>query len=79
MNLKLSLFALLVVFSVMANTSLAWKTFGCGQNGDCWTWCDGGKGWCYTGQSCTNFGQGQTGQCNPDLECKSPRVCSHQW
>ena len=79
MNLKLSLFAFLAIFLVMTNNSLAGKTFGCGENGDCWTWCDNGKGWCYTGQTCTDFGVSQSGQCNPDLECRSPRVCSHNW
>ena len=81
MNLKLSFFALLVIFSSMANTKSVIKDqlWGCGDNGDCWTSCDEGKGWCYTGQSCTDKKQWYSGECNSALECKLPRRCNYNW
>jgi hypothetical protein len=78
MNLKLSFFALLVIFSAMANKSLArysHPNYGCGKYGNCWTVCDEGKGWCYAGKNCTDFSKSESRQCSPGLECKLPRVC----
>ena len=81
MNLKLSFFALLVIFSSMANTKSVIKDqlWGCGDNGDCWTSCDEGKGWCYTGQSCTDKKKLQSRQCDPDLVCRSKGGCNYKW
>jgi hypothetical protein len=67
------LFALLFI-AIIGMVFGAMGDFGCGSGGQCWTWCDGGAGWCYTGFSC-NF----KGDCDSNAACRLPRVCNHEW
>lgn len=71
--MKFQLF-ILVLVTIIEIVLSAKGDFGCGQNGQCWTWCDGGAGWCYTG-----FGCKFKGECDANAECQLPRVCNHQW
>ena len=57
-----------------AQEKRAGYSYGCGKHGECWTWCDNGDGWCYTGESCST-----TTDCNANAACKAPRVCHHDW
>ena len=82
MNLKLSFLAFLGIFSSMTSTSLAGgaeKTWGCGENGICWKWCERNEreGWCYTNQICTEKGTHKSRQCSSDLECTFG--CNRKW
>ena len=39
-------------------------SYGCGSTGYCYTWCNGGDGWCHTSQACSGIYD-----CNPNLDC----------
>jgi hypothetical protein len=42
--------------------------YGCGAAGKCWSWCNGGNGWCYTSAQnvCSN-----AGDCDSGSSCTS--------
>lgn len=75
--MKLFIALILVIFTLTSFKNAKTQrtgVYGCGSRGQCWTWCDSGAGWCYTEQRCS-----KTTDCDANLECKLPRVCSHNW
>jgi hypothetical protein len=49
--------------------------YGCWKN-QCWTWCQGGNGWCYTSRDCDGYDiRGNKSTCSEKVKCQKPKVC----
>ena len=57
-------FLVILLFVSIIGLTFARDSFGCGDTGKCWTSCNWGAGWCYTGFTCSS-----TNECNPDAAC----------
>ena len=55
--------AFLLFVSAIAFT-FARDSFGCGNQGQCWTTCNWGAGWCYTGYKCQS-----ANECDAKADC----------
>ena len=70
-------FQLLIIIGLAISFGVCIKShlgeYGCGLIGQCWTWCNFGFGWCYTGAECK-----YARQCNAIGLCQHPRTC-HSW
>jgi hypothetical protein len=64
------LFVLMIDFTFAQGVG----SFACNSNGQCWTWCDNGEGWCFTGSRC-EFVE----QCDSNAQCMKPRFCNRDW